>query len=244
MSSEPPAPYTPPEPGWDIGDALGYGWRKLQANIAQLIVAMLMLFAAAVVTIAVSALLQRLLLDRRTIEFDAGSGEFIQDPGSGFLTTLVVNALISALVLVVLLVIGSGFVRGALGITEGRPFTAGLLLRTDGIGPVLVTSLIVGALTFVGTLLCYLPGLVVGFLTSYALYFVIDQDLSPVDAVKASVSLVTGNLGTTLLWYVVGGFAAMLGLLACGVGALFTVPIVLIGTAYTYKKLLGAPIAP
>ena len=245
MSYEPPAPYTPPpRPRWELGEALTYGWQKLQANISQLVLAMLVLFVGGVATVAVAAVLQALLLDSGSAEFDTSTGDVTIDDGSGLITVLVVNALISALALVIFQVLAAGLIRGALGITEGREFKVAEMLRTDRIGPVIITSLLVGALTFVGTLLCYFPGLIVGFLTSYSLYFVIDQGLSPTDAVRASVNLVKDNVGPTLLWYVVGGFVALIGLLACGVGVLLTVPVVLIGTAYTYKTLTGAPVAP
>ncbi|MBA3782087.1 MAG: hypothetical protein H0X12_09590 [Nocardioides sp.] len=247
MSYEQPPPYSPPPapgPRWDLGEALTYGWNKLQSNISQLVLAMLVLFVGVVATVVMVGVLQWLLLDSGEAEFNASTGEVRIDEGSGFLTVLVVNALISALALVVLQVFASGLIRGALGITEGREFKTAEMLKTDKIWPVFVTSLIVGALTFAGTLLCYVPGLVVGFLTSYSLYFVLDKGLAPTDAVKASVSLVKDNIGPALLWYVVGGFVALAGLLACGVGALLTVPVVLIGTAYTYKMLTGAPVAP
>lgn len=245
MSTEPPAPYTPPPgPRWDLGEALSYGWARLQANISQLVLAMLVLLVGGLATVAVAAVLQALLLDSGSAEFDGSTGDVTITEGSGLLTVLVVNALICALALVVFQVLASGLVRGALGITEGREFRVAEMLRTDQVGPVLVTSLLVGGLTFVGTLLCYLPGLLVGFLTSYSLYFVLDQGLAPAAAVRASVNLVKDNVGPTLIWYVVGGFLILLGLIACGVGALLTVPLVLIGTAYTYKTLTGAPVAP
>ncbi len=245
MSYEPPAPYTPPpRPRWELGEALTYGWQRLQANISQLVLGMLVLFVGGIVTLVVAGVLQALLLDSTTTEFDSSTGVFTTVEGSGFLTRLVVVALISALVLVVFQLLASGLIRGALGITEGREFKVAEMLRTDMLGPVLVTSLLVGALTFVGSLLCYFPGLLVGFLTSYSLYFVIDQGLSPTAAVRASANLVKDNVGPTLLWYVVGGFVALIGLLACGVGVLLTVPLVLIGTAYTYKTLTGAPVTP
>ena len=102
----------------------------------------------------------------------------------------------------------------------------------------------VAAATFVGTILCYLPGLVVGFFTSYSLYFVMDKGLAPIEAIKASVNLVKDNLGTTIVWYIVGGLVAGAGAIACGVGLLVTIPIFLLGTAYTYKHLTGQPVAP
>ena len=88
-----------------------------------------------------------------------------------------------------------------------------------------------------------MPGLIIGFLTSYSLYFVIDKNMSPVDAIKASIDLCTKNLGNTVIWYIVGGIIAVVGFIVCLVGALVSVPVVLIGTAYTYKKLTGQAVA-
>ena len=247
MSSPPPPASPPPargEPDWDLGDALGYGWAKLQANISQLVLAMLVVLAACVVAGGLSGALRALLLDAPDAEFDPRTGDITVDDRSGFLVTLVVNALLTAMTLVVVMVVASGIIRAALAITEGREVRLSVAFATDKVAPVAVTSLVVGALTFAGTLLCYLPGLLVGFLTSYALFFVLDRDLAPVEAVKASVALVRDNLGPTLLWYVVGGFAALLGALACGVGLLLTVPLVLVATAFTYKRLTGQPVAP
>ena len=247
MSHEPPAGLpepVAPAPRWDLGETLTYGWAKLQANIAQLVLAMLVVFVGGLLTLGVAALLQGLLLESREVTLDYGTGQIVtEQEGSGLLMRVFVSALVSAFALVLFQVLAAGLVRGALEITEGREFKAVDMLRTDRIVPVVVTSVIVGALVFVGTLLCYLPGLVVGFLTSYSLYFVLDQELTPTQAIRASVDLVKDNLGPTLAWYVVGGFAAMLGLLACGVGALLTVPLVLLGTAYTYKTLTGRPVA-
>ncbi len=242
MSYQPPPPYTPPPgPRWDLGEALTYSWQRLQANISQLVLAMVVLSVGGLATVVMAGTFQRLLLDSGRAKFNATTGDVVVTEGSGLLTVLVVTALISALVFVAFQVLASGLIRGALGMTEGREFKVAEMLRTDRIGPVVVTSLLVGALTFVGTLLCYVPGLVVGFLTSYSLFFVLDQGLAPTAAVRASVNLVKDNLGPALLWYVVGGFVALAGLIACGVGVLLTVPLVLIGSAYTYKMLAEAP---
>ena len=87
-----------------------------------------------------------------------------------------------------------------------------------------------------------LPGIVAGFLLSYTMYFVVDRDLEPMAAVKASFELTRNNLGNTLVWYIVGGIVAFAGFIACGVGALVSLPVVLLGTAYTYRTLTGGTV--
>ena len=83
----------------------------------------------------------------------------------------------------------------------------------------------------------------IAFFTSYSLYFVLDKGLAPVEAIKASVNLVKDNLGSAVIWYIVGGLIAGAGVIACFVGVLVTMPLFLLGSAYTYKRLTGQPVA-
>jgi uncharacterized membrane protein len=226
----------PPQPGgyggppaqWDIGSALSYGWNKFQANAGQIIIAALALVVGVAVIAVVGFLIQGAIVSYDT----------------SFFLILIINAFIVAAIIVVAQVIGAGIIRGALDITEGRPFTAATVFKFHNIGNVLVTGLIIGGLVLVGTILCYLPGIVVGFATSYAMYFVLDKNMAPVDAIKASVDLVKNNLGNTILWYIVAALVGGAGAIVCGIGALVTYPIALIGTAYTYKLLTRQPVAP
>lgn len=235
------APPTDPH-AWDLGAAFSYGWKKFQENAAQIVIAALALFVAIGVMALVGTVIAAVLTSDRECFFN-DSGRVVCEGGPSFLVTLVTTAITICLIIFASLVVGAGIIRGALGITEGRPFQAAEVFKLDNIGPIVVTSLIVSALTFVGFLLLYLPGLVVAFATSYSLYFVIDKGLAPVEAIRASVNLVKDNLGNTLVWYIVGGIVAGAGAIACGVGVLVTYPLVLIGTAYTYRKLTGQPVA-
>ncbi|WP_193612880.1 hypothetical protein [Nocardioides lijunqiniae] len=242
----PPGAYGgPPQAGsgWDVGAALSYGWSKFQANVGQIILASLAMLAAIAVMAGVGIGLQSALLSSAEYTIDPETGVTRYEDGSGFLMVLFVAALTVALILIAAQVVGAGLIRASLDVTEGKPFLTSTVFRFDRIGPVLVTSLIIAAATFVGTILCYLPGLVIGFFTSYSLYFVMDKGLSPIEAITASFNLVKDNIGTALIWYIVGGLVAGAGALACGVGLLVTLPIFLLGSAYTYKHLTGQPVA-
>jgi uncharacterized membrane protein len=153
------------------------------------------------------------------------------------------SALSGAISWVVQTAIGALIVRAALDITEGRPLEFGSLFGRIPWGKVIVLSLIVGAIVFVGFILCFIPGIIAAFLLSYATYFLLDDNLEPVDAIKASFALVKNNVGSALVWAILAFFVGLVGLCFCGVGYLVTYPIALIGTAYTYKKLSGKPVA-
>lgn len=244
----PPAPpgggYAAPAPAadWNLGDALSYGWAKFQANAQQILIAAAILILALGAVFAIGLGIVAALTSNASCTFDA-AGNYQCQAGTGFVFGIIVYALVLALVVVVGQVVGAGIIRGSLAMTEGREFDYKEIFKTEKIGPILIASLIIAGATFIGTILCYLPGLIIGFATSYTLYFVIDKDMAPVEAIKASVNLVKDNLGNTIVWYLVGGIVAGVGLAVCLVGGLVSVPVVLIGTAYTYKKLTHQPIA-
>ena len=246
----PPPPAPPPAPahgggdntGYSLGNALSYGWAKFQANTAQIIMSALIL----VVVLVVVGVLGSVVMGALTTDASCSvkDGVLECDDGTGFFGRLLLQALFSAVILVFAWIIGAGLVRASLNVTAGRPFLFADVIKTDNLGSVIVASVIIAVATFVGTILCYLPGLVVGFATSYTLFFIIDKNMAPVDAIKASVMFVKDNLANTIVWYIVGGLVAAVGFVICVVGALVSVPVVLLGTAYTYKTHNREPVAP
>ncbi len=246
----PPAPGgyggpPPPAPGeqWDLGSALSYGWQKFTDNLAQVLFGVLVLVGIFIVAGAIAFGFIALLTTNASCTVDNSTGALSCDDGSGWIWRLIVNAIAIGFLYVVGQIVGAGIIRGVLGITEGRTFQVSEMFKTEGIGPVVVASLIVGVATTIGYALCYVPGVVIAFLTSYTLFFVIDKGLAPIDAIRASFELIKDNLGNAILWYIVGGLVAVAGVIACGVGLLVTIPVVVIGTAYTYKKFTGARVA-
>jgi uncharacterized membrane protein len=251
-TNEPPPPPQMPPPGgygappptgpdgsaWNLGDALSYGWKKFQENVGQIIIAAIVLVVVFAIVGGIGLGIQALLTSNAECH-TTSSGAFVCNDGSGFVWRMIVGAIVAGLLFVAGQIVGAGIIRGALGITEGRKFETAEIFKTDQLGSVIVASILVGIATTIGYALCYLPGIVVAFLTSYTLFFVIDKGMAPVDAIKASFDLTTKNLGNTVVWYIVGGIVAIAGIIACFVGLIVTIPIVIIGTAFTYKRLSG-----
>lgn len=251
----PPGPPDPPDqppswgpPGdaapWDVGQAVGYGWAKFQRNMGQMILAALAIFAAIVVfsLLYVLAIIPASSGDGCSLNYTTGDVDC--DDGWPFLVTFGIVALLGVVFFVFAQVIGAGLIREALGVTEGRAFTTAGVFKFENIGNVVVTSLLVGAGTLVGYVLCVIPGIAFAFLSMYSLFFVVDKKLGPVDAIKASIELVRNNLGPALIWYLVAIVIVFVGELLCFVGLLAAIPVALVGTAYTYKKLSGQTVAP
>ena len=170
-----------------------------------------------------------------TVEAQCGPGFFVSLIGTG-LAGLVVSLVVQAL--------GAGLIKIALNIADGKPASMGEIGRWATNPRVLVAALIIAVATFIGTLLCYIPGIIVGFLLNWTMFYVVDKDMGPVDAVKASVKFVTDHLGDTILFYLLGLVVLIVGAILCLVGLLVAAPVVLIGAAYTYRRLNGEQVAP
>jgi uncharacterized membrane protein len=93
-------------------------------------------------------------------------------------------------------------------------------------------------------MLCFLPGLVVMFLTVFTFHFIIDKGLEAIPAIQASFKLVTSNFATVLGFVVVGFLLYVAGFIACCIGVIVAFPVVAIATAYTYRSLSGETVAP
>ena len=75
-----------------------------------------------------------------------------------------------------------------------------------------IAAILIAIATGIGTVLCYLPGLIVGFLTSYTLLFIVDQQMEAIDAIKASNKLVTAEpRAGTLIYCILAGLILLVG---------------------------------
>jgi uncharacterized membrane protein len=160
-------------------------------------------------------------------------GLFVTLLGAG-LGSLVVSLFVQAL--------GAGLIKIALDVTDGKPVSASEVWAWVTNGRVLTAALIIAVATFIGTLLCYIPGIIVAFLLNWTMFYVVDKGMGAVDACKASISFVTSHLGDTVVFYLLGIVAFVVGAVLCLVGLLVAAPVVLIGAAYTYRRLNAEPV--
>src|SRR4051794_1064315 len=187
MTDIPPPPPPPPpggiEPPADIGAAFSYGWRKFTQYAGPVILITLVAFVGIAVFQVISFVAQR-----------SGSGGF----GSFFLA-LVFGGLAALLGFV----LQYGMVRAALAITEGREPTFAEAWNMERFGPFVVAAILQGLITFVGYLLCIIPGIVAAFLLFFTPFFVIDANMAPTDALAASFNLVKSHAGVLVLFGIV-----------------------------------------
>ncbi|WP_051549164.1 hypothetical protein [Nocardioides sp. URHA0032] len=238
----PPPPAPPGGSGYSVGNAFSYGWNKFTQNLGQILLAVVVLVAVLIAIQIVGFVIGRAVACDPSVNLDTGEVETCN--GGLFTAQNVVSWLFSLVSWIISMIIGAGIVRGALDLTEGRQLEPSTLLRPNKLGEVVIASLLIGILTFVGFILCIIPGLLVMFFTSYTLYFLMDRpELGAIDAIRASFDFTKNNAGNVILWFLVSVAAWLVGALLCGIGLVVAVPVVLIGTAYTYKTLNNEPVA-
>ncbi|WP_330229773.1 hypothetical protein OHA40_27670 [Nocardia sp. NBC_00508] len=201
----------------DVGQALSYGWAKFRANPGPWV---------GVTAVGLVIYLAFLLVVQLT------------DP-----TTMLPLLLIFLAIMAAVWVLQSAMVRGALYETDGTPPPFGAYFRFLNAGNVLLTALLAFLLTFLGSAICLIPGLIAGWLCMFSLHFVVDQDQGPFEALKSSFSLVVANAWQVLLLALAVLVVTFLGLLLCGLGLLIAGPVAAVAVTYAYRMLTGGAVA-
>lgn len=226
----PPPPPPPAGPGGDAPynapDAIGYGWSKFWKRPGDLLVpALIVVLISIVWSVVVSIVLESIF-------------------ANNFLAALFSAALSSAIGGLVTFALGAGLIKIALDVVDGKQVSVGdvftVATRTD----VLTLAVILSAASFVGTLLCYVGAIAVGFFTWFAYYFLLDHGLSPIEAIKAGINFTTSHISDVLVLAMLGVLVLFAGAVLCLVGLFAAWPIVLIASAYTFRRLHGQPVAP
>jgi uncharacterized membrane protein len=238
------SPYRQPQPAaYSPTEAIGYGWKKFTASPSTLLVPMIVVW---VVLVVVGVLLEILVYNTLLSTHDCTKtvlGTQVEAQCSpSFVTQLFGGALISAILIVVFNVAAAGLYKGATAVTDGKPFSLGQMFEGWDKGQVATAAVLIAVATAIGSFLCYIPGLIVGFLTMFTMLFVVDKQMHAVDAIKASVKLVTDNLGNTIVFYLLAAVCIAVGACLCLVGLLVAGPVVLVALAYTYRRLQGEPV--
>ena len=224
MSMEQPPPPPPPPPGsggygatspanFAMGDALSYGWNTYWKNIGPMLV-------IAVVVVLIE------------IAFSAVAGA---------IDSTVPRVLVQIIGNLVGLLITLGWLRVALGITEGVKPELADVFKAEGYGIFLLASILFYIGTVIGLILLIVPGII--FIATFGFYgFVIAErgdGVAVLESLQRSAELTRGHRWTLFGMAIVLFLVNIVGLIACFVGVVFTLGITLITWAYLYRALNG-----
>ena len=88
----------------------------------------------------------------------------------------------------------------------------------------LVATVLIGIFVSLGTLLCIIPGFIVGAMYMFTFHFIFDKKLGCWDAMQASHNIVKQDYVGYTIFFVCVLLLNVLGFLACFVGLLVTIP--------------------
>ncbi|TWU09343.1 hypothetical protein CA54_45840 [Symmachiella macrocystis] len=238
-----------------MGEVMSSAWTIFKEQMGMCIATMVI---AALVYIGSQFLLQLVFVGFSVL----GSGL-----GEGGIAVMVIAIVIMYLsMFVVQTLVMLGWLRIMLAVARGEPadlgqlfksgrwlfracvanFLIGMLMLVFMYGPILAGIGIASALGAdegIMMLIVFPVAFVVGILMmtvlSQVLPLIVDQDMGAMESLRTSVSITSGNRGQLFLLGFVGMLLYMLGFLACGVGALFTVPYLAVLFAVTYLRMTG-----
>jgi uncharacterized membrane protein len=242
----PPAGYPGPEgaQAYSVGHAFSWAWNKFGKNAGPLIVATL---AYAVIMFAVQALtnvLSAAVGPGDSTSYTSGETSFAFSYNISSVGGIIVAIIGWIISLVVGAAVQSAYLGGVLDIANGEQVSFGNFFQPRNIGRVIVAGLIVGVITTIGVILCVIPGLIASIMLMFTVVALIDRNLAPMDAVKASFNISKANFGNVFLAWLVMAATLLVGALLCGVGLLVAAPVATLILVYTYRVLTGGQVAP
>ncbi|WP_197504745.1 hypothetical protein, partial [Mycobacterium sp. 852002-51163_SCH5372311] len=234
---QPGGPVSPP---FSVGDAFNWAKDKFIQNAQAMVVAAIIYFVGMGIVFGVMYGGTIALATTSTYTDSYGYQHTSSSGGAGALILMLVMYL---LIFATAVYMQASFASGALDIADGKPVSIGTFFKPRNLGPVILTALLVFLGVGIGSILCFIPGLIFAFLSIFAIQFAIDRSLSPVDAIKASIETARANVGPTLLSWLVQYAVILVGQLACGIGLVVALPVAALIQAYTYRKLTGGQVA-
>ncbi|MDT5188601.1 MAG: hypothetical protein QOI28_852 [Mycobacterium sp.] len=229
----------------NIGEAFTWAWNKFSKNAVPLIVATLIYGVIVGVLYAIVYGVAMLLAPDPVTYYDSYGSGFSASYSAGFgAASIAVLALGGLVLFVVIGAIQSAYLGALLDIANGQPVAIGSFFKPRNVGSVVLAAVIVGVLTSIGYALCVLPGLVVAIFTIFTTILIVDRNLSPIDAIKASIDIVKANFVQVLLAWLIIGVIATVGAVVCGIGLIVALPVAALFLVYTYRKLSGGQLAP
>ncbi len=211
-----------PQP-WEIGEVLGHAWNVFKPNWATLVFSYLLNLILGSVPSFIPAILIA------TSVLDANSTEY-----------WIVYSICTIAGLAVTTFFMAGLIKVWLAAARQQsPQFGDLFAGGARFLPLLASTLLVYVLAIVGFLFLIVPGVIVLLGLSLASFYVVDQGMDPIAAMKASWSATSGQKGKLFLFGLVGALLILGGCVACYLGLFVAFPLLMVGYATIYLRLSG-----
>jgi len=219
---------------WDIGTALNTGWERFKTHAAGVLVAMIVTGVILFVLSLVGNIAQQI----PTLLTEAGVDEVIV-----LVLIILVQTFFGIINLLVQTWFGLGMIKVYLKAARdeepglGDLFSVGNVYLTGLLAALLLAVAYLGGALFTWFLL-FIPLIIMSLGLWMHKFLIIDQELGPIECLKESWRITSGEKGDLFLWAIVTFFINLAGALCCLVGLLITVPVTSIATAYIFDNMV------
>ncbi len=237
---------TAPDPP-RLGAAFSWAGSRFSANIGVLVGAAA-LWAAIIIG---AALLAGVVIGLVVLAVSGFAGD-VDEPVS--IGTAITSGVIAGIAVAAITgVATSCWLNGLITIADGKRADIGDFFRPVALGPILLVTLIVSAVSTVADLLLshylglewisLLVSLALTFLTIWMVYFAADTSAGVGPSLSNGLNLSAGRAGPTLVVLLIALLITIAGALALLVGLLFAVPFAGLLTLYYFRALTRRPVA-
>jgi len=158
------------------------------------------------------------------------SGLAVHEPAFAFALWLLQTA--------VHLIIGIGLISISLKLLDNQKPKYKDLFYYKPIINFFLASILEGLIVVGGFILLIIPGIFFALRLQYTSYLIVDKNLGPVEAVKASWKITRGNAWNLFFFGILLFLINILGFLCLIIGLFVTVPLSMLATTFVYRKLL------
>ncbi len=131
-----------------------------------------------------------------------------------------------------------GVSRAVLGLIAGKPPTVGMMFEGfDRLGQAFLAALVTGLLIGVGTLFLIIPGIILAIMWMFVYFVMAETNLDFWPAMEYSANLTAGYRWELFCLLLACLVVYVLGMLACGVGLVVAVPVIVTAIALSYRFL-------
>ena len=232
-------PSVPAGPRVDVGAAVSWAFDRFKANAAAFVGLAAVVTVIQLVQQVGTRPLQNILVDCSNPDSPGQINACTAAVGLSAIAAIVIALVFSLLALIAQI----GVQRAAIRSTQGITPNFSEMFTTQYLGRYILFVIAFAILFVVGLALCILPGLAVLFLLQLGPYYILDKGMSVGDAMKASVSAVTKNIGPAIIMTLINGLVAILGGMFFGILTLVTLPFACLFTAHMYRQFNREPVA-
>ncbi len=217
-----PPQATGPQP-WEPGEVVSAAWAKFGPNWATLVFSM---FLAGLIGGIPRALPAGLVASGA---MDIHSDEYQITNGVCALIGFIVQMLFQPGLIKIWLTAGRG----------GTPQFGDLFSAMGRFPAMLATMFLMIIAIYIGFIFLIVPGVILALGLGLAQYFVVDKNLGPIDAMKASWEATNGHKSKIFLLGLISVGILIIGCVACYIGMFVALPLVSLAYAIVYLRLTG-----